>query len=82
MDLHIKIDDINIMEITTSSGIFSGENYHENWSAMSKTNTGLELKGESNLSKDCINVVWDTDTINALKLSGFLKNNDKQVKDK
>jgi hypothetical protein len=64
MDLHIQIDDINVTEITTTSGIFSGENYHANWSAMSKTNTGLELRGEGNLSKDCINVVYDPDAIN------------------
>lgn len=79
MDLHIKIDDINVVEITTTSGIFSGENYHANWSAMSKTNTGLELGGEANLSRDCINVVYDPDSINMLRVPGIVFRNNRKA---
>ncbi|MGE5606756.1 MAG: hypothetical protein ACM3YE_13835 [Bacteroidota bacterium] len=51
--------------MSNSSGIFSGENYHANWSAVSKTNTGLNL-GDSNLSSDSVNIVYDPDLISML----------------
>jgi hypothetical protein len=63
VDLHINIKDIKVTEVSTSSGIFSGENYHANWSAMSKTNTGLNL-GDSNQSFHCVNMVYDSDLTN------------------
>lgn len=65
IDLHINIKDLKVTEVSTSSGIFSGENYHANWSAMSKSNTGLNL-GDSNQSLNCINMVYDPDLISIL----------------
>ena len=47
MDLHIKIGEVTVTEVTSTSGIFSGENYHAHWSAMSKSNTGLNLGDSS-----------------------------------
>lgn len=74
MDLEIKITDLKVSEVTTTSGIFSGENYHANWSAMSKSNTGLNL-GDSSLSSACINMVYDPDFIGMVKTpkKGFKK---------
>jgi hypothetical protein len=66
VDLHIKIDDLKITEVTSTSGIFSGENYHTNWSAMSKTNTGLHLE-DSSRSISCVNIVYDPDLISILR---------------
>lgn len=63
MDLHINIKDMKITEVTTTSGIFSGENYHAHWSAMSKTNTGLSLGGDSSQSRDSLNMVYDPDYV-------------------
>ncbi|HEX7715536.1 MAG TPA: hypothetical protein VF531_16070 [Bacillota bacterium] len=68
MDLQIKIADLKVSEITTTSGIFSGENYHAHWSAISKSNTGLNL-GDSSLSTACINMVYDPDFIGLIKTS-------------
>jgi hypothetical protein len=65
IDLHINIKDLKVTEVGTSSGIFSGENYHAHWSAVSKTNTGLNL-GDSNLSYNCVNMVSDPDVISML----------------
>lgn len=79
MDLQIKITDLKITEVTTTSGIFSGENYHANWSAMSKSNTGLNL-GDSNLSAACINMVFDPDFIGMIKTpKGVFKNGQRQM---
>lgn len=81
MDLHINMKEIKVNEVAASSGIFSGENYHAHWSAMSKTNTGLELSGEANLSRDCFNLVYDSDDVSMFKAPGeLLKNGKKQVK--
>lgn len=62
MDFHIQIDNFMANEVRASSGIFSGENSHTQWSAMSKSNTGLNLGG-SNITHDCINMVSDTDSV-------------------
>ncbi|HBE80013.1 MAG TPA: hypothetical protein DDW65_19870 [Firmicutes bacterium] len=58
MDCHIQISDLIVGEITTSSGIFSGENYHYHWTATSKTNSGLNLGGSGNASGNCLNAVY------------------------
>jgi hypothetical protein len=79
MDLHIKIIDINVTELTATSGIFSGENYHADWSAMNKTNTGLELRGKANFSKNCLNFVSDSDSIHMRRVGRDLNDN-KQVR--
>ncbi len=68
IDLHINIKDLKVTEVSTSSGIFSGENYHAYWSAMSKTNTGLNL-GDSNQSFNSVNMVYDPDLISMLNNS-------------
>lgn len=82
MDLHIKIDDLKVTEVTVTSGIFSGENYHAHWSAMNKTNTGLNL-GDSNVSSNCINMVYDSDLISMFKRpEDILSHTLKQVKQK
>lgn len=65
MDLHINIKELKVTEVSSSSGIFSGENYHTGWSAMSKTNTGLNL-GDSNQSFHCVNMVYDPDLFGML----------------
>jgi hypothetical protein len=62
LDFHINIADLKVNGITVTSGIFSGENYHYHWAAMSKTNTGLTLEGPS-ISNACLNVVYDPDFI-------------------
>jgi hypothetical protein len=58
LDFHIQISDLMVGEITISSGIFSGENYHYHWTATSKTNTGLNLGGSSSASNNCLNAVY------------------------
>ena len=62
LDFHINIAHLDILDIRTSSGIFSGENTHAYWSAMSKSNTGLNLEKTGN-SHGCINMVSDRDII-------------------
>ncbi|HBF37191.1 MAG TPA: hypothetical protein DDW50_07705 [Firmicutes bacterium] len=62
MELHVTIDNLKVTEITAASGIFSGENSHENWAAMSKSNIGINL-GEASISHGCINVVSDPDGV-------------------
>ena len=62
MDFHINIDNLQILQIRESSGIFSGENNHVQWLAMSKSNTGISL-GEKTVSHGCINLVSDHDKI-------------------
>lgn len=69
--MNIKIE-INRMEVTSiegSSGIFSGDNYHAGWFAMSKTNRGLGgMSGDSNVSNHSVNIVSDPDGIDVLRL--------------
>lgn len=62
MDFHIQIDNFMANEVRASSGIFSGENNHAQWSAMSKSNTGLNLGG-TNITHGCINMVSDKDSV-------------------
>lgn len=66
LDLNIKIDELKVTEVTATSGIFSGENYHAHWSAMSKSNTGLNL-GDSSFSAGCVNIVYDPDLISLFR---------------
>jgi hypothetical protein len=67
LDLHIKIGDVKVTEVTATSGIFSGENYHTHWSAMSKSNIGLNL-GDSSRSTGCINIVYDPDLLSMFRV--------------
>jgi hypothetical protein len=80
LDLQIKIGDVKVTEVTTTSGIFSGENYHAHWSAMSKSNIGLNL-GDSSRSTGCVNIVYDPDLISMLRAPVEVVSKDKkQVK--
>jgi hypothetical protein len=67
MDLHIRIEKLEVTSIASSSGIFSGDNRHHHWSAISKTNTGLDLEGDSSRSSQCINIVCDPNFIDTLE---------------
>lgn len=82
MDLHIDIKHLTVSEVSSSSGVFSGENYHADWSSVSKTNTGLNLGGDASLSKNCLNMVYDSDYVGSLKTpQEFFGNLKKAVKD-
>lgn len=67
MDIRISIESLKVTELSTSSGIFSGENYHAQWSAFSKQNTGLDLEGDSSQCTGCVNIVCDPDWAGMLK---------------
>lgn len=62
MDIHIKIDSLEVKAVENSSGIFSGTNRQQYWSARSKSNQGLgKISGESNACESCINMINDND---------------------
>ncbi len=81
MDFHIQIDKFIVNEIRASSGVFSGENSHAQWSAMSKSNTGLNLGG-TNISRGCINIVSDKDSIDTWGGNGITSQSQKPVNPK
>jgi hypothetical protein len=70
MDIHIKIDELKVILLRNQSGIFSGENYHDHWSTMSKINGGLTLAGEHNCSRDSLNMVKDPDLVEIVRSPG------------
>ena len=67
MDIQITISELKVTEISSSSGIFSGETSHTQWSAMSKSNSGQILRGNGNCSDACFNMVYDPNHINMFK---------------
>lgn len=82
MEFHIKIDNLIATVVENSSGIFSGENHQSYWSAIIKSNIGLNIAGDANFSNDSVNMVNERELIDMWGSLGTLKSNEELVRDR
>jgi hypothetical protein len=60
----IIFNDLNVKEISNSSGVFSGLNFQIKWKHSKKINDGFgSMSGDKNVSLGNRNIVFDSDFI-------------------
>ena len=52
-----------VNHLTSSSGLFSGENVQQGWTTSSKSNTVFFIAGQCNVPLNNLNIINDTDFI-------------------
>ncbi|UTR09022.1 spore germination protein [Evansella sp. LMS18] len=64
MVLKINLKGLQINQVTSSSGLFSGKNLHINWKSTSKRNEAFgSINGQGNQSMNNHNVIFDNDYV-------------------
>lgn len=60
--VRIRFNELNVNEVTKSSGIYSGDNRQLGWRAEAKTNQGFGvIEGDHNEATDLIHIVVHSD---------------------